>query len=112
MFKLIKIGFLLSFTGVVIYFVYDFSIEKGSFESYIYWLFLIDLLCLILFYKIDSRLSSYTAFVLFLTSSIILSLGYKSVAEFIMRLSFIMLLIGYIQSLIESRRSKLVNPDS
>ena len=106
MLKLIKISLLLSFTLVIIYFIYVYFVDSSSFEPYIYWLLLIDLLMFISLYRKSSRFSLYFSFILFIISSAVVSLGFKSVAEFVMRLSFILLLTGYVQSLIESKGSK------
>lgn len=115
MFKLVKISLLLGFTAVIIYLIYSSFIDNDSFGQYIYWLLLVDLLCFILFFKKSSRFSLYSAFISFIVSFIILSLGFNSIADFFMRLSFIFMLTGYVQSLIEvgiKRKPPLINSDN
>lgn len=107
MLKFIKISILISLTLAVIFISYNSFVEKGGFEPYIYWFLLVDLLCLILLYKKGSHFSLYTSFVLFIISSLVVTMGFRFVGEFIMRASFILLVTGFIQSLIESRNAKV-----
>ncbi len=70
-------------------------------EGYIYWLVLIGLIFLIWLWKRKSRFSLYSSFALFVISALIVTLGFEDIGEFIMRLSFIGLIVGFLQSLLE-----------
>lgn len=102
MFKLIKISLIIAWSLMIIYLSVNSFVDGYYFEQYMYWLVLIGLLYFIWQFKQNSGFALYFSFILFIISAIIVSLGFKSVGEFVMRLSFILLLTGYVQSLIES----------
>lgn len=110
--KIIRTGLLVGLFSIVIYFIFisiSISLSKDNqgdnfIESYIYWFLLIGLLYFIWQWKKNSRFSLYLSFVSFIVSSIIVILGFKFVGEFFMRLSFICLLIGYLQSFRENKK--------
>lgn len=106
MFKIIRISILLGCFLIVVYLSVDSFVAGGNFEPYIYWFLLINLLYLIWQWRKNSRFSLYFSFVLFIMSSIVVTLGFKSVGEFLMRLSLTFLLVGYIQSLIEFKNTQ------
>lgn len=109
MFKIIRISVLPGFFLIVVYLLYGAFVEGDNFEPYIYWFFLIGLLYFIWQWRKNSRFSLYLSFVLFIISSIFVTLGFKSVGEIVTRISFIFLLVGYVQSLIEFKNTHLFN---
>ena len=95
---------------VVGYFIGIISISITSFydgyflEGFIDWIILGGLILYILQGKKSSRFSLYSSFALFIFSVSIITVGFKAVGEFIMRLSFICLLVGFVQSFFEYKR--------
>ncbi len=104
MLKIIKISLPLIWFSGIVYLLISSLIENRFLEEYIYWLVLIGLIFFIWLWKRNSKFSLYSSFTLFLISALIVTFGFKDIGEFIMRLSFIFLLVGYIQSLVEYKR--------
>lgn len=101
--RIIKISLFLGLIlGVIYIWAYSFYVDY-SLESYIYWLVLIGSLISIWFWKKGSNFSLYVSFFLFIISALIVTVGFQDIGEPIMRLSFIFLLVGFIQSAVEYR---------
>lgn len=75
----------------------------------LYWLILFLWVGGIFYLKKDSRFALYPAFVLFIVSAVLTVIGFRNVAEPIMRVSFIGWLIGIFMALIEYKRSTRYN---
>lgn len=69
----------------------------------VYWLIFIIWISIILFSKKDSTFAFYPAFILFLLAAVLTVFNLRSIAEPIMRISFIGWLIGIFKALIEYR---------
>lgn len=70
---------------------------------YSYWLILFVLTFFIWKCRINSQMCLAIAAVFFVVASLIVLFGFKSFAEALMRFSFVILIISYIQILIEYR---------
>lgn len=80
-------------------------IDPRLFYSLIYWWVLLGWLFLIWQLKIDSRITLLIAMILFLVSATTTVLNFKFLAEVIMRFSFTGLMIGFVQALIEYKKT-------
>lgn len=107
--KLIKqiliVFYLLVFAGLLGLHVWVKLPGAGvSFESLIYWWILIGWIFAIVNFKWGSSASLIPAFFLFVVGAALVTLGFKGIAEIIMKVSFIGWLVGITQALIEYRK--------
>jgi len=70
----------------------------------VYWYILLSWIAIIWFSKKTSNFAFYPAFILFLISAVLTVVGLRSLAEPIMRVSFIGWLIGIFKALIEYKK--------
>lgn len=59
-----------------------------------YWLFLISVIVTMFFFKKDSRFYLITAFYIFCTGAIMRVIGLNEISEILMRLSYILWILG------------------
>ena len=71
----------------------------------VYWLILFSWVAVIWFSKKTSNFAFYPAFVLFIIAAVLTVFGLRSLAEPIMRISFIGWLIGIFKALMEYKKS-------
>lgn len=71
----------------------------------VYWFILFAWVAVMWFSKKTSNFALYPAFVLFLISAVLTVIGLRSLAEPVMRISFIGWLIGIFKALIEYKKS-------
>lgn len=98
--KIIKIGLVVSWFAVfgLFYFL-------PILNPFTYWWVFSSWAVLIWQFKTRNRVSFILSFILFLISAFIATINPGSLAENVMRISFIILIVGYLQTLIEFKHS-------
>ena len=87
--------------------VWSKFIESGfSVVSFIYWMILFGWIGLIVNYKWSSSTSLVPALALFILGALLATIGFREIAETVMRISFIGWMVGITQALVEYKRNE------
>lgn len=89
---------------VILWLVLIILLYFSVFNSWMYWLILLGWIIAIRQFKIDSKVTFILTFLFFTIAATVTSFGQEISAEIIMRISFIGLLIGFIQALMEFKK--------